>query len=171
LASATTTYIALLDNTAKDPKTVPVGDKSVYVAASNKLKAELEDTKEEGAKLETALEGAEKKDKVNPAILKECNDFIALRQNAAVEAGKMLVQMKGFLTQITQSAAGAAKQLEEAKKAAKESNLMGHQVAVGGHRPVHRTGREDRRYGGKAIPGKHRWQERSYAMPNGQFGL
>jgi hypothetical protein len=131
LGTKATEYISLLDRTAKDPKAVPVGDKQVYLTALAKLKETLEDLKSEGEKLEEALEGAGKKDKVDPELLKAANEHIALRLKAAAEAPKMVTAMRVYLTEITQAALGAAKQLEAARKAAKESNTMLHQVAVG----------------------------------------
>jgi hypothetical protein len=131
LSTTSAAYITLLDATAKDPKAVPLADKPAYVTAINALKAALEHIKDEGGKLETVLEGAGKKDQVNATRLKEANDFVAGRQKTIAFAGKLVQQMRGFLAQITQSAAGAAKQFEEAKKAAAQSNTMLHQVAIG----------------------------------------
>ncbi len=63
--------------------------------------------------------------------MKEANDHIALRLKAASEVPKFTATFKRYLDEINVSAAGAAKQLEAAKQAAKESNTMLHQVAIG----------------------------------------
>lgn len=126
-----TDYCVQLDKAAADPKTVPAPDKPAYVMAIKKLREDLKKIEADGAKIAETLGDAGKKDKVDPNALKEANEHLAMRVEAGKQAEQMVATYKGHLAKVNGHKASALKQLDAAKSAAKSSNTMLHQVAVG----------------------------------------
>jgi hypothetical protein len=137
--TAYTAYIKELDKTAADPKTVPAADKAAYVAEIKKLKTALEKIEADGEGIAAALGTTKGKVAVdsnqlkeaNTKVLKEAEEHLALRERAGKEAQGLVAKFKAELAKAETNLNNAKKQLEEAKKAGKSGNTMGHQVAVG----------------------------------------
>lgn len=125
-------YVKLLTQSISDPKSVPTSDKSTYVAAVKRLQQDIAAIEQEAADMATVLGGAaSKKDHVDPAKLKAYDEHLKLRLRAVVEAEKLVKAFSDALAKGEDHLDKAVQQREQAAKAGKSGDILGHQVAVG----------------------------------------
>ncbi|GJQ29055.1 MAG: hypothetical protein HBSAPP03_09390 [Phycisphaerae bacterium] len=135
--SSYTSYIALLDTTSKDPKSVKPEDKPAYTTAIGKLKNALQKIEADAERIASASSDVGDKEKTSAdaqlqkSLVADANKHIALREQVLKDVTALNVQIKAAVADLNNRVALVEKQKQAAKDAGKSGNMMMHQVAVG----------------------------------------
>ncbi len=124
-------YLGLLKKAAADPKSVPAGDKAEYVKAIGVMEKALDAIHADAAKVAETLGGADKKEKVDTAAIKEANDHLAMRLRCAKQAQDMVKRLTGEVADLKAKLGKCKEHAVKAANAAKRGDTMTHMVEVG----------------------------------------
>jgi hypothetical protein len=139
---AYTSYVDILNKTANDPKEIKTADKSAYISAIISLKLALTEIEKDagriagdapnsGDKQATPTKApVDTKSLSQDGLIKEARAHIALREKVLKDATTLSNNVKTTIQSLNERLSLVLKQVAVAKKAAAESNTMGHDVAV-----------------------------------------